>query len=394
MTLSRVRLPLFASLALILAPAAAHAGPKVEWQVVVPPSHILEGVHSVAMGEFSGTQADKLRDFMQAAIVGRTDAALAGLTTNVFKVSSSGADATLTATVSVPDPVVEDYTATESRYNTATKSSVNVTVYCRKREITVNVRVGVSGKDGTLLAQDEVGNNANTKLCKDSPELLRHAIDTGEFTTANNEVEGVLRGLAGGLVNRVMPYVTETHGELLVEKAVKDGNKDARDGKFQEAVDFWIGVINVDPYNASAHYNIGLAFEAQDDLDNAKVWYGKAGALQQKDEITQSLARVAGRQAQVAVLTQKYAMTHQPGVITTGGAAAPGAPPAQKVTVSGGKNARVALRAEAAEGGPPVVQLPGGMMLTVVEVDGDYVKVATVDGKEGYLLTKEVDGLK
>ena len=362
--------------------------------VVVPPSHILEGVHSVTMGEFSGTQADKLRDYMQAAIVGRTDAAVAGLTTNVFKVSTTGADATLSATVSVPDPVTEDYTATESRYNTSTKSSVNVTVWCRKREITVNVRAGVTGKDGTLLAQDEVGNSARTQLCKDSPDLLRHAVDTGEFTTANNEIEGVLRGLAPGLVNRVMPYLSETHGELLVEKAVKDGNKDARDGKYQAAVDFWVGVINVDPYNASAHYNIGLAFEAQDDIANAKVWYDKAGALIQKDEITQSLTRISSRDTQVEALTSKYGMTAKPGVITTTGAAAPGAPAAQKVTVSGGKNARVALRAEAAEGGPPVVQLPGGMMLTVVEVAGSYVKVSTSDGKVGYLLTKEVDGLK
>ena len=70
------------------------------------------------------------------------------------------------------------------------------------------------------------------------------------------------------------------------------------------------------------------------------------------------------------------------------------APAAQKVTVSGGKNVRIPLRPEAAEGGVPIVQLPGGMSLTVVEVDGLYVKVATVDGKEGYLLKKEVAGLK
>ncbi len=380
----------FCLLALTL-PLAATAAPKLEWTVVVPPAHILEGVKSVGMGEFSGTQADKLRDYMQAAIVGRTSASLAGLTTNVFKVSSSDTDATLNATVSVPDPVVTDYAEQESRFKDG--NTYKVTVYCKKREVTVNVRAGVTAKDGTLLTQMEVGRTSVTRMCKDSPELLRHAVDTGEFTSISNAVEEILRTAAPGLINGIMPYVTGTSGELLVEKAVKDGNKEARDGQIQTAVNTWLAVINVDPYNASAHYNIGLAYETQDDLTNAKAWYNKAGALLAKDEITQSLTRASTRETQVAVLVQKYQMVHTPGMLTADAGATP-AVAAQKVTVNGGKNARVPLRAEASEGSAAVVQLPGGMMLTVVEVSGDYVKVSTVDGKEGFLLTKEVDGLK
>lgn len=230
-------------------------------------------------------------------------------------------------------------------------------------------------------------------MCKDTPDQLKHAIDTGEFPTQNNAIEEVLRSDAPGLVNSIMPYKRGTAGELLVEKAVKDGNKMARDGQLQDAVTFWLGVINVDPYNASAAYNIGLAFEAVDDLDSAKTWYGKAGALQAKDEITQSLTRVSGRSGQVAVLTQKYGMTHTPGVLSAV-APDPAAAAVQTVTVSGGKNARIPLRDAGSDGAGVVVQLPGGMMVTVVEVQDDWVKVRTADGKEGFLMGKEVDGLK
>ena len=387
--MSRVRITI--SIVALLSPSLALAGPKIDWTIVVPPAHVLEGVHSVAMGQFTGPQADKLRDYMQAEIAGRNGAATAGLTMNVFKVTTGDADAKIGATVSVPDPVITDYTDEVTKYKDNT--SYKVTEYCRKREITVNVRMSVYGKDGTLLTQEEVGGTARSNLCKDTLDQLKHAIDTGEFPTQNNAVEEVLRSDAPGLVNSIMPYRRGTAGELLVEKAVKGGNKMARDGQLQQAVTFWLGVINVDPYNASAAYNIGLMFEAVDDLDNAKIWYTKAGALQAKDEITQSLTRVSGRSDQVAVLTQHYGMTHTPGVLS---AVVPDAAAAavQTVTVSGGKNLRIPLRDAGSDSAGVVVQLPGGMMLTVVEVQGAWVKVRTADGKEGFLMGKEVDGLK
>lgn len=383
---------------LLLVSSTAWAGlfsPQVSVNLVVPPPHVLQGVKVVAMGEFGGPQADKLRDYVQAGLIetarGSTEGFMVpdGLTTVVLKVGGTDAQAVLAGTVDRPDPVVEDYKNEVTHIQNGNKYTVVQS--CRKRSVTVNFRVNVKDPTGTLLLQEEGSRTEKDSVCKDTAELLRKADAEGELASVDTLTTNALRPIGPWVANLVEPYRTTVTIDLLVDKLVRDGNKAARDGQWSEAIGAWKGVVDSDPYNAIAWYDLGVGYEVTEDFDKAAAAYAKSVSIDSKPEATQAVTRVAARKAQVDQLVAAYAMPFAPMAVSAVATAA--TPSGDQVTVAGGKNKRVPLRASPDEAADAVVQLPGGMSVAVEGTEGEYVKVRTVDGVEGYLLKKEVSGL-
>ncbi|MDY6953126.1 MAG: tetratricopeptide repeat protein [Thermodesulfobacteriota bacterium] len=69
----------------------------------------------------------------------------------------------------------------------------------------------------------------------------------------------------------------------------------ARKGKWREAIDTWEEVIRNDPDNASAYYNLGVAYEGlgdQEGLNRAKDLYEMAAGLEDKKLYAEAIKRV------------------------------------------------------------------------------------------------------
>ena len=54
-------------------------------------------------------------------------------------------------------------------------------------------------------------------------------------------------------------------------KNVKEGIKCAKNGEWGKAVEIWKNVLNVEPENSAAFYNLGIAYENIGDLENLKI---------------------------------------------------------------------------------------------------------------------------
>ncbi|MDL1967087.1 MAG: DUF6340 family protein [Deltaproteobacteria bacterium] len=78
-------------------------------------------------------------------------------------------------------------------------------------------------------------------------------------------------------------------------KKVKEGIKCAKNGKWEKGVEIWKDVLNTEPENSAAFYNLGIAYENIGDLENLKIaqkMYKKAVKNGDKEIYLDALDRV------------------------------------------------------------------------------------------------------
>ena len=373
---------------------AALFGPELIVNQVVPPAEPVE-TETVAMGSFEGPQSSKLQDFLQEQLLDsdrgsyRADALTLsdGLTAKVLRiVPAAESSLVVSATVSTGDLVEEDYTKDGVKIVNGQKTSI--TYSCRKRELTTAVRMSLTAAGGELLGQHEQRTSEKSSICKESRGALLTAIGNGELPSEAALTEAALRALSPALVADFAPHWEARQLNLMVDKLTRAAGKMAKKGNLTGAVAAWESVLAEDPYNQAATFNLGVIAEAYGHLDDAESWYTKAAQLQAARSVDKALARVASRRTELAGLAA-YGLVHSPPDLpmSSGGAVASSA---DKVSVKGGKNARVALLTSPEEGSGVLVQLPGGLEVTRLEELDGWVKVSTPDGTEGFLPAQKV----
>ncbi|MDL1984868.1 MAG: tetratricopeptide repeat protein [Deltaproteobacteria bacterium] len=78
-------------------------------------------------------------------------------------------------------------------------------------------------------------------------------------------------------------------------KKVKEGIKCAKKGEWEKGIEIWKDVLNTEPENSAAFYNLGIAYEKIGDLENLKIaqkMYKKAVKYGDKEIYLDALYRV------------------------------------------------------------------------------------------------------
>ncbi len=78
-------------------------------------------------------------------------------------------------------------------------------------------------------------------------------------------------------------------------KKVKEGIKCAKNGEWEKGIEIWKDVLNTEPENSAAFYNLGIAYEKIGDLENLKIaqkMYKKAVKYGDKEIYLDGLYRV------------------------------------------------------------------------------------------------------
>ena len=78
-------------------------------------------------------------------------------------------------------------------------------------------------------------------------------------------------------------------------KKVKEGIKCAKNGEWEKGIKIWKNVLNTEPENSAAFYNLGIAYENIGDLENLKTaqnMYKKAVKYGDKKIYLDALYRV------------------------------------------------------------------------------------------------------
>lgn len=371
----------------------AFAGPEVAVRGVVPPERVLAGVTRVTFGAASGPEASRVMSDFRASLLDAARGSKEGFTpadglrVDVLQSVQGGeADAVLDLAITAGEPVETSYTDPVTKVVSGVK--VEIVRSCRKREMGVEARLSARRTDGVVIAEETVQNVATATLCKDTLAELQAAIAGGVLPGAEALRATAAEPVGLALANKIAPSWATWTVELAVDKLVRDGNKLARDGDWGGAVAAWTGILEADPYNPAAAFNLAVAAEVAGDFASARAAFDKVAALRPGGDVDRARARVTAREAAVQTLVDTWALPFQPVVW-----AAPAAAAGPTVAVKGGKNARVPLQAEPSGTASVVAQLPGGVSVRLLGEAGDWVQVEAPDGVRGYLPRAQVSGL-
>lgn len=288
------------------------------------------------------------------------------------------ADALIDIVTTGDGPSDSSYTAEKIIISGVGKNATKkkITVRCTKREAALNATVTIkSAADGQTLYSG-----------------------TDKLAVADNVCEGDGRSLASGdsmftqmgqsmaprFANKFCPFWCVRKVSLESDKKVKPGNKLAeKEDDWDGAISWWQRVLSADEYNYAAHYNMGVANEIYGNYTEAMKEFEAAEGIQGHKRNQEAIARVENRQAEVARLAA-YGMSVEPHEFTAKDVSA------TKVTTKGNNKDRYPLYTEANESSEEITQVPGGMKIKMLGVEGDFMKIEVLGGKVGYILKKNV----
>ena len=219
-------------------------------------------------------------------------------------------------------------------------------------------------------------------------------IEISKIETDLSLIDQCLVSAADELASAIAPRFVENKNDLrdVDVKAYKDMGKkareDAENGKLDEAYAGYATIIKDDPYNDAVMFNMGLLNEVVGNYQDAQECYQKAVGVRpdagyskaldhckKMNELNQSLI-------QSGVSIEKH--TFNATAAEMAGAAT------ERARLKGDGGDRIALHANADQGSPVVVKVPGGIELEVVEKSGDWLKVKTFDGKVAFVRKEDV----
>jgi len=93
--------------------------------------------------------------------------------------------------------------------------------------------------------------------------------------------------IVGFLVLSLFTMGCGTSNDALIQKYNDFAIKSAKAGLWREAMFRWQRIIEIDPDNAKAHNNLGVAYEALERFDEALTEYDKAIAIEPDNDVYQ-----------------------------------------------------------------------------------------------------------
>ncbi len=155
----------------------------------------------------------------------------------------------------------------------------------------------------------------------------------------------------------------------------------------------YAAIVEQDPYNHAALFNVGLLEEAVGNYNHALEKYSMAAKLKSKeDKYFKAQSRVAKQVGfwqklnAMGVSLQEHRFELSNEQLQQASVA--------KIQVNGSAGNRFEIKAEPNSGSVTLVKVPGGIELELIETAGDWYRVKLLDGREGYISKKDAKRLK
>lgn len=180
--------------------------------------------------------------------------------------------------------------------------------HIRNGSVSVSFRVirsetgeALGGKSATENYKYDTGNPTSAGFLKGKvPEL-------GEAEVLTTLAEKVVAALAGGIQPHQISYEgdLETGGGMFGDKDIKHGIELIRNGRMEDAIQHYEGMVSRDPQNSSAYYNLGAAYISLDNLDKAEWAWRAAEKIEPKSLYAAAVGNIKKRREELKKLAEQ-----------------------------------------------------------------------------------------
>jgi len=298
---------------LVLLALSFGCAPRVAVKKSPPPETSWAGVKTLAIGEISGESG---RDLAQA---------LSSILTwekGVVVTSPDKAELILSGQVELALEDVSGYDLVQTDRKTGRKKKVTTEDPFVKRKFKVSEPVYETVVEEVPFVYREAGLSLTYILKSQNGETVqepqkvsvdfkgkfggidetsRHGAELDDLISQRKTINRLVSELAEKTAARLAPasatvnYVLDQGEGWLGEEAVRRGVKQAQAGEWDKAVETWNKVLDQDPDNPAAYYNLGVAYERLGGLENlnrAMDMYAEASRKGNKSLYRRALSRV------------------------------------------------------------------------------------------------------
>jgi hypothetical protein len=299
-----------------------------------------------------------------------------GLKPDVFKVTrnTAGADVVITGKMETTGPTDANYEA-KQYFVDGRGNKQERTVTCTKRQAKMTARFQITRtSDNSILYSGEESAGVSANHCPDDGKAL---------PSGDAMFQHLAQGLAPQAASHFTPFFALMKIELESDKNVKPGNTAAlKEDDWDKAMALWQRVLSADEYNYPAVYNMAFANELFGNYDEALKLYEKAEMIGSHKRNQKAMQRVKYRKQEVAQFEAAFGLKVEPHTFAEVSASF------VKTVLKGDNSDRYELYEQPDEKSTVITKVPGGLSIQVLDAQGDYVKIKTVDGKEGWVLKK------
>ena len=333
---------------------------------------------------FSIVERGQIAQVMQELQLGQTGMIDEAQAAQVGKML--GVDAIITGTVTVS---CEDRWVKENRKD---KKKGDYVVNCNKRAASAFATI--------RIIKVETGQVIGSKQASKKEEMKKCEGDYGsELPTPESTVDKCLQAVAGELVKYFAPRF-----ELQKLEFAKIENKDhkryaetAKNALDRYDLDIaylqYAAIVENDPYDHAAQFNVGVLEEAVGNYNLAVEKYGMAAKLKSTEkDYLKAQSRVAKQVGfweklnalEIFIEERKFEISSDQVQAAA----------VLKIQVNGSASNRFEIKAEPNLGSQTLVKVPGEIELELIEKTGDWYKVKLIDGREGFIAKQNAKVLK
>lgn len=297
-----------------------------------------------------------------------------------------GVDAIITGTITVS---YDDRWVKENRKD---KKKGDYTVDCNKRVATALATMRfINVETGQVIGSHQAEHKEELKKCE------------GEYGSDLPTPEATVDKCLQEISQKLVRYFAPRFELQKLEFAKIEGDQFKRYAETAKAAldryDLdaaylqYAAIVEQDPYNHAALYNVGLLEEAVGNYNQALEKYAMAAKLKSKeDKYFKAQSRVSKQVGfwqklnTMGVYLQEHRFELSNEQLQQASVA--------KIQVNGSANNRFEIKAEPSASSVTLVKVPGEIELELIETVGDWYKVKLLDGREGYISKKDAKRLK
>lgn len=340
----------------------------------------IPGVRTNVFTVIERTRMDQILEEMKLSQTGLIDE------TQAVEVGKMlGADAIISGMVNVA--VSDDWT--KEKRTRKDKSTYDVNCQKRNAEITATIRIS-RVETAELIGSKDAKHTENVKKCEDESSTMPPAEAT---------VDICLQAVADELVDYFNPKFEQQKFEFAkVEgddfKRYVEPAKDALDAyDINTAFLQYAAIVERDPYNHPALYNVGVLYEMVGSYAKAAKAYEMSRKLKSQEERYAKAATRANQGMQLEKLLRNLGVVSEEYNFNVTQEQMQSAT-AKKIILNGKSTDRWEVKAGPDINSETLLRVPGEIELEVVDSGGDWYKVKLLDGREGYFLKKNARFVK
>ncbi len=286
-----------------------------------------------------------------------------------------GVDAIITGQVNVA--CVEKW-VTETR--TVKKTKTEVDCYTRSANVRASIRI-INVETGQLMGTKDASSNQDAKKCEG---------DYGTMPPAEQTVDLCLQSIAKQLADYFLPIFKQNKFEFakIEDKEYKRyyevAKKSIENYDLDNAYVQYSAIVDQDPYNHAAIYNLGLLHEIVGNYDQALAQFTMVNKMVSTESKYQKALQRVQKQRRFWQQLAALGLTLEPYQFVVTAEQVQQATIA-KVRLNGGAGERHEVRAQPDANSQVLIKVPGAIELETIGKEGDWYKVKLLDGREGYI---------